>query len=232
MADGLVSIPDQFKGLPLEDLIGGPLNAAVLANTNMAKATASFIDEVGFDKTYDKDGIVTATNMRTACFDFERPGTIYDEALGKLVPTVEQVKMSVPLLAIVPIPTLQVDTVDVVFDMEVKSSSSEKSSNDYSASLSATGSGRIGPFKVKVKVQGSVASHKENTRSSDNSAKYHVEVRAVNRGIPEGLARVLDIMATAAKPLEVNYVKNDGTKAITHDKDGNLEGATKKEIGE
>ena len=205
MASELVSMSDQFKGLPMEDLIGGPLNAAVLANTNMARATADFIKEVGFETTSEKqaDGTVKeSSSVRSVSFDFERPGIMYDKD-GTAQRTIEVVKMRVPLLAIVPIPTLQVDTVDVVFDMEVKSSFSEKSSQDYQASLSAEGSGGIGPFKVSVKVQGSVASHKENCRSSDNSAKYHVEVRAVNRGIPEGLARVLDIMATAAKPMDI-----------------------------
>lgn len=37
---------------------------------------------------------------------------------------------------------------------------------------------QIGPFSMKAKVKGSISSHKENTRKSDNSAKYHVQVRA------------------------------------------------------
>jgi len=200
----------------MEELIGGPLNAAVTANTNMAKATADFIKDVGFDIQTNAEGVVTSTKVRSVSFDFERPGIMYNKD-GTSQRTVEIVKMRVPLLAIVPIPTLQVDTVDVSFDMEVKSSFSEKSSNDYSASLSAEGSGRIGPFKVKIKVQGSIASHKENCRTSDNSAKYHVEVRAVNRGIPEGLARVLDIMATAAKPLDITAGKPNANGELEYD---------------
>ena len=37
-------------------------------------------------------------------------------------------------------------------------------------------------------------SHSSNTRSSDNSAKYSVDVSATNHGTPEGLARILDII--------------------------------------
>ena len=40
---------------------------------------------------------------------------------------------------------------------------------------------QIGPFSMKAKVKGSISSHKENTRKSDNSAKYHVQVRATQR---------------------------------------------------
>ena len=57
-----------------------------------------------------------------------------------------------------------------------------------------------GCFKGSVKIQGSVATHKENARSSDNSAKYHVLVHAEDKGMPEGLARVMDILQTACVP--------------------------------
>ena len=108
------------------------------------------------------------------------------------------------MLAVVPIPNLQVDTVDITFDMEVKSSTSETSSTDMNASADVSAKIGWGPVSATVKIHGSVATHKENTRTSDNSAKYHVEVTASNHGTPEGLARVLDMMATAATPLDVN----------------------------
>ena len=59
-------------------------------------------------------------------------------------------------------------------------------------------------FKGTVKVSGSVATHKENTRSSDNSARYHVEVHAKDTGMPEGLARVLDILQSSVAPKSIS----------------------------
>jgi len=60
-----------------------------------------------------------------------------------------------------------------------------------------------GIFSAKVNIQGSVASHKENARTSDNSAKYSVSVLAEDTGMPEGLARVMDILQTATAPRKV-----------------------------
>jgi len=74
--------------------------------------------------------------------------------------------------------------------------------------MSADASVGYGCFSLKVHVEGSVSSHKENTRSSDNSAKYHVEVHAEDRGMPEGLARVLDIMQQAITPPPAKAVTN------------------------
>lgn len=61
-----------------------------------------------------------------------------------------------------------------------------------------------GPFSAKVSVQGKVSSHKESARSSDNSAKYHVSVHAEDRGMPEGLARVMDILQTSIAPCKIS----------------------------
>jgi hypothetical protein len=51
-----------------------------------------------------------------------------------------------------------------------------------------------------VTVHGSVANHSENSRSSDNSAKYDVKVVARDDGPPEGLMKVLDMLNDAIAP--------------------------------
>lgn len=184
----LVDMASQFKGLPMADLIGSPLTAACDAQIRMAVATADFIKTIGFfpPEAGNKDPHAVG-GLRTAKFAFHR-----NTVDGK-----ELVELDVPLLAIVKVPALSITRVDVTFDMEVKSSSASKDSTDASLTVGVEASGGWGPFSVKVNVQGSVASHKENTRSSDNSAKYHVEVHAIDSGLPEGLARVLDIMGQA-----------------------------------
>ncbi|WP_425462906.1 DUF2589 domain-containing protein [Luteibacter pinisoli] len=183
-----MSIAEQFRGLPMGDLVGAPLMAACDAQVRLAQATAEFISKVGFEQ--DETGNATG-KTRTSEFKFSRP---VQDAEGKWMD--EAVEMSVPLLSIVKVPTLAVETVDITFDMEVKASSTDKSSRDTSASFGASWGG----FGAKVSVSGSVTAHKENTRTSDNSAKYHVNVQARDGGMPEGLARVMDILQTAVVP--------------------------------
>lgn len=177
-----MSISEQFTGLPMKDLIGSPLAAAADASINLANSTADFINRVGFDK----DG-----NVRNVAFKYEKISKNEDGTLN-----LDAMKVDVPMLAIVPIPNLQVDEVNVLFDMEVKQS--EKSESTLDLSASATAKLDLGLFSVSV--SGSVSAHQNNTRSSDNSAKYHVDVRAANHGTPEGLARVLDMMAANVAP--------------------------------
>jgi hypothetical protein len=206
MSNELVNISSQFKGLPMSDLIGGPLTAACDSQIKLAQATASFIRSVGFlpptDPANTDPNAVGGT--RTALFRFKRPVDNLDPATKDTQPfSEEEVELEVPLLAIVKVPNLSIYTVDINFEMEVKSSFSAKESQDYSAGMQAEMKVGWGIFSAKVNIQGSVASHKENTRTSDNSAKYTVAVHAEDKGMPEGLARVLDILQTAAAPRKI-----------------------------
>lgn len=198
MADTF-KMADQFKGLPMGDLIGGPLMAACDAQVKLANATADFIKVVGFLPPPDPTKAAVG-DVRTALFKFTRPATTATAvAPGQPIPT-EDVTLEIPLLAIVKIPSLSINTVDIIFDMEVKNSERSQESTDAKAALEAEAKFGWGPVSGSVKISGSVASHKENTRQTDQSAKYHVEVHASDTGMPEGLARVLDIMQSAIAP--------------------------------
>ena len=198
MADGLVSMANQFSGLDTAALIGGPLTAACNAQTMLARSTLNFIEEVGLEPA-DASGV---RKVRTANFSFDRTADGTDGKMGS-----ENVEMNVPLLAIVNVPALSIDTVDVTFDMEVKSSTSSQSSSDKNAELDATAGLKIGPFSLDVKIKGSISCHESNTRSSDNSAKYHVQVHASQQKTPEGLMRMLDILSSAVAPSAVTANK-------------------------
>ena len=187
-----MAIAEQFAGLQMDQLIGAPLRAAADASTLLANSTADFINRVGFDR----EG-----KVRNVAFGYQKRSA-NDDGTSNL----DELVVNVPMLAIVPIPNLQVDEVNILFDMEVKQSEKQESSLDIGAKVS--GSLNLGVFKVNV--TGSVSAHQSNTRSSDNSAKYHVDVRATNHGTPEGLARVLDMMAANVAPMLVGSTLKDG----------------------
>ena len=196
MAD---TIANQFSGLDMAALIGGPLQAACDAQTMLARSTLNFIEEVGLEAP-DANGV---RKVRTANFSFDRAA----DQMGDGKTASEKVEMNVPLLAIVNVPALSIDVVDVTFDMEVKSSTSSESSSDKNGELEANAGLKIGPFSMNVKIKGSIACHEKNTRSSDNSAKYHVQVHASQQKTPEGLMRMLDIISSAVAPSSVS--RND-----------------------
>ncbi|MCD7708419.1 MAG: DUF2589 domain-containing protein [Clostridiales bacterium] len=195
-----MAVTDQFAGLDMKNLIGGPLSAAADASLQMAQSTADFISKVGFDSN---------GKLRVANFGYERR-TTNDDGTTNL----DQMRVAVPMLAIVPIPNLQVDEVNILFDMEVK----QCEKTDKSMDAGSTQSGGLGLGVFKVNITGSVSAHDSNTRQSDNSAKYHVDVRATNHGMPEGLSRVLDMMAANVSPSLVGSELRDGNGQTLQDK--------------
>ncbi len=191
---------NEFSGLPMADLIGAPLNAACDAQIRLAKATAEFINTVGF--TPGEDGKLTP---RQVDFAFYRPSTELEaDDQGNKIAKVEKVAISVPFLALVNVPALAIKSVDIVFDMEVKTSETTKETDSKQLDVGANIKFGFGPVSGSVDVKASVASHKEHTRSTDKSAKYHVEVRARDDGMPEGLSRVLDMLQSAIGPVAVS----------------------------
>ena len=193
----MANVAGQFSALPMEQLIGGPLQAAATAQGQLASITSNFIQSVGLQD--DGQGNLSA---RTVAFNYDKPfkTSSTDPTSGEVTDTwdVKPMSLNVPLLTIVKAPNLQVKEVNVTFDMEVKASSASQSTNQRDASVDASWKG----WGAKVSFHGSVSNKQESQRSSDTSAKYHVDVKALDEGAPEGLMKVLDILGEAIQPSE------------------------------
>ncbi|MFK3773737.1 DUF2589 domain-containing protein [Pseudomonas sp. NPDC089406] len=196
---------NQFRGLPMGDLIGGPLTAACDAQVRLANATAEFIKVVGFLPPQDAEGSDPngVGDVRTVSFRFDRPSAAPAADGGTAM---ERVELEVPLLSVVKVPNLAINNVGITFDMEVKHSENLRDASSAQAAMSAEAKVGWGPFSAKVNISGSVSSHKEHTRSTDHSARYHVELNATDSGMPEGLARVMDLISQSVAPRAITQL--------------------------
>ncbi|GHT84924.1 alpha-amylase [Spirochaetia bacterium] len=180
----------QFKGLPMEELIGAPLTAVCESQKKLAVAQYEFITNLAFED--GKEGGKT----RMINFDLTRP---VETPTG-----IDTVKTPVqaPFIGLVPIPSLLIEDVNIDFQMEVSAAeaSKEKTAGEISTSMEA--SGGLFVWKAKVSVQGKVSSSKENTRSTNQTAKYQVHVKARQQPQTEGLSRLMDIMAQCVGPIK------------------------------
>ncbi|HAI42352.1 MAG TPA: hypothetical protein DCM40_31700 [Maribacter sp.] len=191
------NISDQFKGLPIGELIANPLIAAAQAQGKLAGITKDFIEEVGLQNTEADDSKPPVLKARTVDFAYD---AIVEEkkSSGETVTKVEPRKMQVPLLSIVNTPNLSVKNVKIDFDMKVQSSNEHKDSTSVKVDTSVKYAAWWSP--VSASMTASVANKSENTRKSDNSARYTVHCEDRDDGAPEGLMKVLDILGDAIKP--------------------------------
>ena len=115
---------------------------------------------------------------------------------------VEKVDLQVPPLCIVEVPEIALEDIKVTFDEDVKVSEPSERSGDKEGARDVNGNIGYGPFHMKASVKGTIASHERTTKSTDNPAKYQVRLHDKNSGTPEGLKRMLDVLAEACSPVE------------------------------
>jgi hypothetical protein len=189
MAD---NIAQQFSGLPIEDLIVSPIVGMAKGQAKLNDVTWKYISEVAFVKD-EKTGKTSARSL-----DVEMNRVVTDGTTGEQ--KLQTLYSKVPMLPLVPIPSLAITSADIEFTMEVKTSEVDKSSTDTEASISASASGGFWGMKYSVSMAGKVATHKENTRSTDNSAKYNVKVHAEQLPATEGMMKLSDYLTQMLEP--------------------------------
>lgn len=187
---------DDFKGIPMRDLIGAPLQTACESQQELAETALDFMLRIGFEA----DDLEKA---RVIKFNLERP---VETPEGITTNTIE---VQAPFLGLVPIPTLLIESVDVDFQMEVTSTTTSK---DTLSSEVLTKAGYKGLFsRVSVDIQGKVSTTRENTRSTNQTAKYQVHVSARQQRPTEGMSKLMDILASCTAPLKVTPSGNSGS---------------------
>lgn len=187
---------DDFKGIPMRDLIGAPLQAACESQQKLAETALDFMLRIGFEA----DDLEKA---RVIKFNLERP---VETPEGITTNTIE---VQAPFLGLVPIPTLLIESVDVDFQMEVTSTTTSK---DTLSTEVLTKAGYKGLFsRVSVDIQGKVSTTRENTRSTNQTAKYQVHVSARQQRPTEGMSKLMDILASCTAPLKVTPSGNSGS---------------------
>ena len=199
------SISQQFTGLPMADLIGGPLMAVSDANGNMARKQTQFLLETCFKVKEGEalDPIMIQLNLKRAVLSFNDDATAPNISYFTTV-------IDLPLLTIIPLNTLGVDSASVNFEMEVKSACSEdiKESSTNKSSGEGKISGKIGWGIFSVSISGSVSYSSEDSRTHDthyentNTAKYSVSVHAGQLPMPTGVNTIIDVYSKSIQPVE------------------------------
>ncbi len=184
------SVAGNFSGLPIAELIAAPLTAACDSQKRLAQSAFEFMTEIGY---------VDAKSQapRLLSFDLERP------VEGASNP--QKVRVNAPFLGLVPLPSLLIDDVQVDFQMEVTATDTTTDKRSSSLDTTVNSTFKFGCFaKGSVNVNGKVSSSRENTRSTNQTAKYQVHVSARQQQPTEGLSKLMDIMASCIEPVRLN----------------------------
>ncbi len=172
----------ELNNIDFRKMIGGPLQAAVDAQVASSLATVDFINKVGFTAP-DAQG-----KRELVMVDFTHKRSDVD-ADGNTVP--KETFIKVPLLAMLPIPSLRIE--HVIIDFNVKLNSVESASTSDDLGVNAEVKGGWGPVSFKVS-----ASYQRKTATNVEVKKEYalnVNVKAVQDEIPAGLEKILGMLA-------------------------------------
>ena len=183
------NVTDKFKGLPMRELIAAPLIAAAEAQQELAATAWNFYQKIAFDE----DG----KTARVLEFDIKRP--IQQDGVMTTMPQ----SVKAPFIGLVPIPSLLIDRVDVDFQMEVTDTSNVKSTINAEVETKVSGKSWL----ISAEISGKVTTARENTRMTNQTAKYQIHVSASQQPQTEGLSKLMDIMASCIEPINTESSK-------------------------
>lgn len=216
------NIPAELRALPLEHIIGSPLVAAIKAQALSAKTTVDFIKEVGLKpraldatetgalapKDDETSGEAAKEGLEARYVEFKFDRVLEEEittpaagAPAGTPPTkttkhyVVPSRLTVPLLAIVPIPYIRISDMTIDFEFQIKDVETSESTTEKNVSVNA----KAGGWFYKVGIKGSYSNRTVNKRETDRRTSLKITVNAVQDQIPEGLGRVLDMLHDSMK---------------------------------
>jgi len=197
---------EELRQIPFSSLIGGPMRAAIEAQALAAQSTIEFIQKVGF-KT--PTGGVEPTDMLFA-------DTAADADAGELrnvtftyskkdeTETVNDFRLTVPLLAITPVPYLRIDEMTIDFSAKLTDAIERKTESSFNLTASVSGkySAFWSPVKLEFRTSSTYNTKTATAAASKREYRLDIHVRAVQDEMPAGLAKVLDILEDAIQDVK------------------------------
>lgn len=187
---------EDLQAMPFGEMIGGPLSACIEAQEKAALTTVNFIRNVGFVKDKDDNPTDEVVNVT---FMYKREN--------------KMVELTVPLLTIVPIPFIAIDTVNINFKANLKSFQREtgkqkEAESDYqhnyensSTKKASLGWGSVSRDRSYSSATATVSTKKDSvaTQTSQYSVEATIDINVVahQESMPAGMAKVLEMLNQA-----------------------------------
>ena len=205
------------EAMPFGQIIGGPISAAIEAQAMAARTTIDFIKEVGFHppKTsgVEEEGIVDQDKDRVArdkalnesskiAFGDVRYVTFHYQ-VGTSATGESDKSISVPLLALVPIPYLRIEEMNLEFTAALTDSGESSSSNTESSQQPANVSQQN--WKSQNRFVGTFSANTKHTQKSKYNSQLNLgfQIKVVSEAMPAGMSKVLSIIESSMHDGEV-----------------------------
>ena len=203
----------ELASLDFGNLIGGPMVAVITAQSIAAQSTVDFIKSVGFDEdnkpiyvdfTYPKEispyipevKAVDAVAADPATGTEAVPAVAFQAAVDAKY---QDMKFSVPILTMMPIPFIKVDVFTMDFNAKITSMETRNTSAEASVSANLEVQQKWPGGSAKLNVS---AAYKKSTTSGSSVERTYsmaIHVQASQDEMPAGMEKLLNILEGAMK---------------------------------
>lgn len=200
----------ELSSIDFESMIGGPLIAVINAQAQAAMSTVNFIKEVGFKKLEEEEeagGDTSTEEPIYVSFKYPKetvpyvPAVLADPTAVPPVVATPYVKaeyeiheLKVPILTILPIPFIRIDTVTIDFNAKINSVEYRKTNTRLKISASTKAKAGFLWASAKLKVSTSYQRTTQQGSTVNRTYSLAIHVRAVQDEMPAGMEKMLSIL--------------------------------------
>lgn len=199
--------PVAAQALSLSQLVGAPIHALIDAETHAALSTANFIRTLGFEGAPKNEEGGSLGHLRMASFRHNHKNNSGDEVTTQV---------DVPLISLLPIPTLQIRDAELEYTVKILSTETEApQKRQMMDNLELQTSELVdNPIVMRASLANEGASKR---RSLDMLLKMKVNVEQSD--IPAGLAKFLSYASESMQSQELPNDPELEAQAMLGDKD-------------
>lgn len=189
----------EYKGeLNIESLIEAPLIAAVKANSLMQREQVRFLLDTCFSAYDVNDVCDKALSPVMVKMLLTSSNIDYSKNQEEDLPvSINKMEFQVPLISLIPINSLAVNSVDIDFKMEVTSMNQTESCNNESAAI------------LKGKIANSHQSKEYISDEKQETRSLNVKICANSLPLPKGVIELIDMYTKSIQPVQSSMEKKE-----------------------
>lgn len=184
----------EYQGeLNIESIIGAPLIAASKANSLMQSEQVRFLLDTCFSADDENDKALSPVMVKMVLTNSDIDYSKGQEA-GITIST-KKMEFQVPLISLMPINSLAVNSVDVDFKMEITSMNQTEACDKESKAV------------LKGKIANSRQSKDYTTAGTQESRNLNVKICANSLPLPKGVIELIDMYTKSIQPIQSRQEK-------------------------
>lgn len=184
----MLSQGKELAAIDFAQVIGGPLEAVITAQARAAAVTTDFIQNTAFEKDSTTGAAAGTGPQKLKVVEFN-----YGQLMGSIAggPSTDALVIRVPLLTMLPIPFIRVDSMTIDLNVSLHSTQTTNETNEASVNTNVSGEYAGTKFSTSITDKNTY----QNDMVIDDTYSLHVTVHAVQDQMPGGMQNVLNIFS-------------------------------------